>query len=433
MPPPAASGRESTRTFPRSALREALRGFTLRGRSFNAAGLTAVLCGIVLGERDLVRIGALIVLLPMVAALWIARSGNRLGLARTLGATQVEVGQRAVVHLELTNVGPTTGVLLIEEQIPWALGSRPRFVIDAMRPGWSRKVEYPVQAEVRGKYEIGPLRVRVGDPFGLIELHRTFTKTASLVVIPATEPLPAIPLMGAWTGTGDNRPRPFASGGAADVTVRDYRVGDDLRRVHWRSTARVGTLMVRLEEQPWQSRCTLFIDNRARVHRGQGPHSSLERAVTAAASLAVHLSAQGFQVRLVSATGEEIEHGWHDGDVASSTRPLLERLAVLPTVSTHDLYTGWVDESVTAGMCVAVLGEVDDHDRDFLAGVHHRGSASYAMVLDVDSWAARTTDPEFTRRPDRLPAAAWLRQHGWKAAELKRAGSLQATWQELGR
>jgi uncharacterized protein (DUF58 family) len=290
-----------------------------------------------------------------------------------------------------------------------------------------------VQAEVRGKYDIGPLRVRVSDPFGLLELQRTFTKTAGLVVIPATEPLPPIPVLGAWTGTGDNRPRPFASGSAADVTVREYRVGDDLRRVHWRSTAKVGSLMVRREEQPWQSRCTVFIDNRARVHRGQGPHSSVERAVTAAASLAVHLTAQGFQVRLVSALGEEIEHGWHDGDVAASPRLLLERLAVLPTVSNRDLYTGWVDESVTAGLCVAVLGDVDDHDRDFLARLHHRGSASYAVVLDVDTWAARMHQPEFARRPGRQPTSLWLRQRGWKAADLGRDGSLQAAWQELGR
>ena len=429
----APDHRVPTRVQPSPAIREALRGFTLRGRSFIAAGVTAVACGIVLGERDLVRIGALVALLPVVAALWVARSGNRLGLARTLSATQVEVGQRAVVHLELTNVGPTTGVLLIEEQIPWALGSRPRFVIDTMRPGWHRQIEYPVQAEVRGRYDIGPMRVRVGDPFGLLELHRTFTRTTSLVVIPSTEPLSPITLRGAWTGTGDNRPRPFASGSAADVTVREYRVGDDLRRVHWRSTAKVGGLMVRREEQPWQSRCTLFIDNRARVHRGQGPHSSIERAVTAAASIAVHLTAQGYQVRLVSALGEEIEHGWHDGDVAVSTQPLLERLAVLPTVPQPDLYTGWVDESVTSGMLVAVLGDTDEHDREFLSGVHHRGSASYAVVLDVDSWAARTADPVFARRPGHLPTAAWLRQRGWKAAELKRSGSLQTTWQELGR
>jgi hypothetical protein len=427
-PPVAGIGRPS----PGPALREALHSFTVRGRSFIAAGLTAMVCGVVLGERDLVRIGALVVLLPLVAAFWIARSGNRLGLARALAASQVEVGQRAVVQLELTNVGPTTGVLLIEEQIPWVLGARPRFVIDTMRPGWRRQIEYAVQADLRGKYDIGPLRVRVGDPFGLLELHRTFTKTATLVVIPPTEPLPPIGLRGAWTGSGDNRPRPFASGSAADVTVRDYRLGDDLRRVHWRSTARVGSLMVRREEQPWQSRCTLLVDNRARVHRGQGAHSSVERAVTAAASIAVHLTAQGFQVRLVSALGEEFEQGWHDGDVRASARPLLERLAVLPTVTANRLYTGWVDESVTSGMCIAVLGDLDGHDRDFLSGLHHRDGASYAVVLDVDSWAGRAGRPA-SGSAGPLPTAAWLQQHGWKAAELARGGSLQATWQELGR
>ena len=76
-------------------VREALHGLTLRGRSFLAAGATAMLCGIVLGEHDLVRIGVLVALLPLVAALWVARAGNRLGLVRTLGARQVEVGQRA--------------------------------------------------------------------------------------------------------------------------------------------------------------------------------------------------------------------------------------------------------------------------------------------------------------------------------------------------
>jgi uncharacterized protein (DUF58 family) len=433
MASPPVAGTGTVRISPGPAVREALHSFTLRGRSFIAAGVTAMVCGVVLGERDLVRIGALAALLPLVAAFWIARSGNRLGLARTLAATQVEVGQRAVVHLELTNVGPTTGVLLIEEQIPWALGARPRFVIDTMRPGWRRQIEYTVQADLRGKYDVGPLRVRVGDPFGLLELHRTFTRTASLVVIPSTEPLPRIALHGAWTGSGDNRPRPFASGSAADVTVREYRLGDDLRRVHWRSTARVGSLMVRREEQPWQSRCTLLVDNRAHVHRGQGPHSSVERAITAAASIAVHLTAQGFQVRLVSALGEELEQGWHDGDVRASARPLLERLAVLPTVPARHLYTGWVDESVTSVMCVAVLGDLDDHDRDFLSGLHHRGGASYALVLDVDSWTARRTRPASGREPRRLPAAAWLQQRGWKAAELRRQDSLQAAWQELGR
>ncbi len=122
-------------------------------------------------------------------------------------------------------------------------------------------------------------------------------------------------------------------GSAEDVTVREYRRGDDLRRVHWRSSARVGELMVRREEQPWQSRATVFLDNRARSHRGQGLSSSLESAVTAAASVALHLSQRGFMVRLTTATGEHEATSWHMREATSNARPLLESLAVLTTTS----------------------------------------------------------------------------------------------------
>ena len=123
------------------------------------------------------------------------------------------------------------------------------------------------------------------------------------MVTPRVVPLPPVPLSGVWTGSGDNRPRAFASGSAEDVTVREYRRGDDLRRVHWRSSAHAGELMVRREEQPWQSRATLFVDNRKIAHRGTGAASSLEHAVSIAASVAVHLVQRGFSVRLVTAAG----------------------------------------------------------------------------------------------------------------------------------
>src|SRR3954467_9700384 len=144
------------------------------------------------------------------------------------------------------------------------------------------------------------MSVRVSDPFGLVELGRAFRSTATLTVTPRTAPLPPIPLGGAWTGSGDNRPRAFAMGSAEDVTVREYRNGDDLRRVHWRSTARVGELMVRREEQPWESRATVVLDTRARAHRGEGPAASFEWAVAATASVALHLRHGGYKLRLIS-------------------------------------------------------------------------------------------------------------------------------------
>jgi hypothetical protein len=281
------------------------------------------------------------------------------------------------------------------------------------------------------------MRLRVADPFGMLSLNRAFTKTSSIVVIPVAEPLPPIALGGAWSGTGDNRPRPFSTGSAADATVREYRRGDDLRRVHWRSTARVGDLMVRREEQPWQSRCTLFVDNRAGSHRGTGPDSSLERAITVAASVAVHLANLGYQVRLVSADGEEIDHAWHDGDIAAHARPVLERLAVLPTTRTAQISGGWVDETVTGGMFVGIFGRMNADDRAFLARLHGAGSASYAVVLDVDDWNGRNGSPS-TPPPDRVrdhrdEAITWLQHRGWKAASLSRWEPVADAWQELGR
>jgi hypothetical protein len=205
--------------------------------------------------------------------------------------------------------------------------------------------------------------------------------------------------------------------------------------VHWRSTARTGQVMVRREEQPWQSRCTLLIDNRARAHRGHGPDSSLERAVTVAASIAVHLAALGFQVRLVSALGDETDNGWHDDELPFGAQPALEKLAVLPTTTVEHLHTGWVDESATNGMIIGVLGEIDDHDESLLARLHHHGNATYAIALDVDTWLGRSARPaeEDDQESTGAAGALWLHQHGWKAVSLARGGSLAAAWQELGR
>jgi hypothetical protein len=406
-------------------MREAFHALTVRGRGFLAGGLTAALCGMVLGERDLVRIGVLVVLLPLGTVVWVARSRHEIRLTRTLASGQVEVGQSVAVRLELTNRGRRTQLLMLEEQIPYALGARPRFVVDPLQNGESVTLEYAVRSEVRGGYPIGPLRLRVGDPFGMVELQRTFRGVEHLVVTPRVESLPVIALAGAYAGTGDNKPRSFVGGNAADVTVREYRLGDDLRRVHWRSTAHSGDLMVRREEQPWQARCTLLLDNRARAHRGRGAGSSLEAAVRAGASVALHLAGAGYQVRLVSAAGEELGHGWHDGEVALNTRSLLAGLAVLPGVDADMLATDWVDENVASTLFVAVLGAVDERDRPFFARIGRVGGSTYGLALDVAQWGTGTEDLR--------PGTAWLTSIGWKAATLGPRTSLAAAWRELSR
>ena len=405
-------------------MREALAGLTVRGRAFLAAGVTAVGCAIVLDQNALTRIGILVLALPLLTAWVVGRNRYRLALVRTVTPQLVAAGQPARVSLALTNEGRTpNGVLLLEDHVPYVLGTRPRFVVEGIRTGWRQTVTYQVRSDVRGRFEIGPMSVRVTDPFGLVELGRTFRTTVPLTVTPRTVLLPQIPLGGAWTGSGDNRPRAFATGSAEDVTVREYRQGDDLRRVHWRSSARLGELMVRREEQPWQSRATLVLDNRVLAHRGQGIASSLEAAVSAAASIAVHLSHRGFAVRLVTALGEDPTNAWHLRDTDLNTGPLMEALAVVQPTQQARLDTAWLAEGAHGGLTVAVFGGILPTDLPVLRRMQHQAASALAIALDVDAW---------TGAPTGVGATKALGQQGWRAAPLGPRDRLDAVWQELG-
>ena len=395
-------------------MREALSGLTVRGRAFLAAGITAVVCAVLLGQPALTRVGVLVVALPLATALVLGRSRYRLALVRTVSPQLVVAGQPARDDLALTNEGRTpSGVLLLEDHVPYVLGTRPRFVLDGIGNGWRRQVTYQVRSDVRGRFEIGPM-------------------TVPLVVTPRTVVLPPINLGGGSTGSGDNRPRAFAMGSAEDVTVRDYRQGDDLRRVHWPSSARTGELMVRREEQPWQSRATILLDNRLISHRGQGIASSIEAAVSAAASIAIHLSHRGFQVRLVTASGEDASAArgagggqWHLRDADLSTRPLLEALAVLELDGRGRLDTSWMGEQAQGGLTVAVLGALDQSDGPALRRIVHHTSTALAIALDVDAWSGPQAGTG--------GAAPFLTRSGWRAVPLGPRDRLETVWQDLGR
>ncbi|GAA1961447.1 DUF58 domain-containing protein [Nocardioides panacihumi] len=406
-------------------MREALSGLTLRGRAFLAAGTSAVVCAVLLGQSTLVRVGVLLVALPLVTAYAVGRARYKLSLVRSVSPQVVPAGQPARVRLTLRNDGRMpTGALRIEEHVPYALGGRPRFVVEGIEHGWRGSVEYPVRAETRGRYELGPMTVRVGDPFGLVELARAFRTTTPLVVTPRTVALAPIPLTGSLTGSGDQRPRAFAGGSAEDVTVREYRRGDDLRRVHWRSSARIGELMVRREEQPWQTRATVFLDNRIGAHRGEGLASSLETAVSVAASVAMHLAGRGYTVRLVTAGGEDPATSWQRDDTEVTAGRLLEALAMIEPLPNTTLDTGWLRDQGSGALTVAVLGGLSGPDLAVMRRVQHHAGTSLAIALDVDAWGAT-----------KLPtggATGWLLQQGWRAVALTPDDRIDRAWQELG-
>ena len=95
-------------------MREALSGLTVRGRAFVAAGVTAILWAVLLGQDALTRVGVLVLALPLVTAYVLGRSRYRLALVRTLSPQIVAAGQPARLNLTLTNEGKTpSGALLL--------------------------------------------------------------------------------------------------------------------------------------------------------------------------------------------------------------------------------------------------------------------------------------------------------------------------------
>ncbi|MQS35189.1 DUF58 domain-containing protein [Streptomyces katsurahamanus] len=416
-----------------SGVKAALSGLTTRGRSFLAAGVAAAVCAYVLGQSDLLRVGLLLAVLPLVSVIVLYRTRHRVTGSRALAPTRVPAGSEARVRLRIDNVSRlATGLLMLQDHVPYVLGPRPRFVLDRVEAGGRREVAYRVRSDLRGTYPLGPLQLRLTDPFGMCELTRSFSAFDTLTVIPRTEPLPPVRLTGDASGYGEGRRRSLALAGDDDVIPRAYRYGDDLRRVHWRSTARHGELMVRREEQPQRARCTVLLDTRSIAYPGVGPDAPFEWAVSGAASVLLHILERGFAVRLLTDTGSSAPGEGLDGfagspqESADSAGLLMDTLAAVDHSEGEDLSRAHdVLRGGKEGLLVAFFGDLDEEQAAVAARMRQGSGAAVAFVLDGETWASGGASQGAVR--DRIRR---LREAGWCAVAVPPGASLPALWQQ---
>jgi uncharacterized protein (DUF58 family) len=406
-------------------MRALLNALTTRGKTFLAVGTVAAVVGLIFSEADLFRIGLLLMALPVLSALTTSRARYRLSCTRQLVPRRIQAGQTAEARVRLLNVSRLrTGLLLAEDLIPAAIagpGRRPRFVLESIEPAGSRDLSHQVAVDQRGKYTIGPLQVQVADAFGLASIGRSFATKSTLVVTPQIIALPRVSIAGNRLGDGESGLRTVAAAGEDDIAPRAYRDGDELRRVHWRSTARYGELMVRREEQRWHNRALLLLDTRRKAHVGTGPDSSFEYAVNAMASIGVHLVGQGIETQLITETGDAAPAG-------PAAESLLERLAVIRTSRGTDLNRGLAAlRTSNRGQVIAIVGALSPAQARLLAASHHGTSPAMALLLDGPHWAAdRTGD----REPPSA-AASILMAAGWRVVTATGSTSLADAWRQL--
>lgn len=255
----------------------------------------AFLAGYTLGWLELVVVGWAGVVLAVIAALYlIGRSPFRVSL--TLPHRRVVVGDPARGAVTLHN--PTRRRALgVKVEIPVGVGLA-ELAMPSLKAGASFTNEFAVPTLRRGVIPVGPVRTVRADPIGLVRRELVWTDTEDLVVHPRTVGIPS-------TSTGlirdlEGSPtRDLTSSDVAFHALREYQVGDERRYIHWKSTAKTGTYMVRQFEQTRRSHLVVALSLATSDYASE---EEFELAVSVAGSLGVRAIRDGRTVSVVVST-----------------------------------------------------------------------------------------------------------------------------------
>jgi len=369
---------------------------TRRGWALAASVLAFLVSGRLLGLVELYMLAAGAAILCAGALIHVRMQVLDVTADRVLHPPRVHAGGSSRVDLSIRNSGARrTPVLNVRD--PFDRGWRwARFLVPPLGPKMSSRAAYRLPTDERGLFDIGPLEVSMSDPFGLATRSATTAGVAQLTVYPRIDKVEAIPTaQGHDPHSGARHPRALLGTGDDFYALRPYEIGDDLRRVHWASTARVDDLMIRQDEMPWQTRSTILLDVRAAVHNRE----SFEIAVSAAASIHAASRRMDALLRLVSTDGTDSKFGF--GHVHSDA--ILEHLATIEPVR-HDHFAGVAASLRRAGNggSLAIVTTDGSSDADLQAMARLRSRYGTIVVVLIERSAYEPGAPAGSPRP--LPA-----------------------------
>ncbi|MBI5157422.1 MAG: DUF58 domain-containing protein [Acidimicrobiia bacterium] len=264
------------------------------GRGWAAVGVAAALLvlWIAFGEVELMTTAVFLLAAVVIGTAFVRITRPNLTLSRHIYPTQSHEGDTVSIEIELS-ASRRLRNLWIEDTVH-GLGVA-RFAA-AATPSIPAMARYEVHCRSRGVFAVGPAEVAILDPFGLNERRSRAGGTDRLTVYPRIEPLIGLPVVRGLDPVQQAIRPTFAPHSGEDFfTLREYQVGDDLRRVHWPSSAKRDTLIIKQLEIPWQSRALVLLDVRAECYPGVG---AFEQAVRGAAATLAHLHKGSFAPEL---------------------------------------------------------------------------------------------------------------------------------------
>jgi uncharacterized protein (DUF58 family) len=345
-------------------------------------------------------VAAWLLLLVLLVSVPFVLGRHQLEARLDLSRDRVVVGERATGRLLVTNTARTR-TLPVTVELPVGAGQA-GFDLPSLAPTHTHEELFVIPTSRRAVLTLGPVRSVRADPFHLLQRSQDLDEAQLLHVHPRT-----VPVEGSAAGlVNDLEGRVTKKLSSSDVSfhaLRAYVPGDDRRYIHWKSTARTGSMMVRQFEETKRSHLLVVLSTRVEDYADQ---AELELAVSAAGSLAVQSLREGQGLSVVTST-----HGLRTHSRQSLLDDLagvdFERQAPRLSLATRAVARAVPEASVAVVVCgsLAQASETRAAARRFAVDVR---TVVVQVAPDPESSLRRVADVDVARlaRLDDLPAMA---------------------------
>ncbi|MFT2815969.1 DUF58 domain-containing protein [Leifsonia sp. A12D58] len=428
---------------------------SVRGLYFLGLGVAMFVGAVIGGRTDVLFIGAVLIMVPVVAVFAVLIHPIRLRVTRVFRPSIVAAGADAIVSVQLRNLGsrPLYGTSW-RDVIDDGLTAPPGTLLPALdryTPGAeggpdTATLEYTLTPSQRGIYGVGPVIISRSDPFGMASNERRIGEPHDLIVTPRITILPG---NGISLASGDGVMHELLrhiNPNSDELIAREYRPGDPLRRVNWPATARHGEIMVRQEEQRSNPEARIILDTTLSGHQPQGELGfdpdqrhiqAFELAIEMVASIGIHLMSAGFLLQLIETGPSQLSPSTQgeSGGLAGGTpslftypggdRGLLEGLASVVPIGIPDpdgeSNMSWSVASsatrITPIPTFAVLVDPDGDETVRLAAFRARAKPAIAFVLETV----------------KRSAVEQLEGAGWTCIPLRSPRDIAEAWERVQR
>lgn len=306
------------------------------------------------GIVELYYLSAMAIVALILAAIYTATSRISLSVGRVATPARLRAGTPARVDLALRNrTKRSTPVIMAHDHVEGGRGAS--VLLAPIRPDHEARIAYRLPTRRRGALQVGPLDLGLGDPLGLTKTTLQAAERTTLMIHARVVDLGPLLAAAGHDPTAEQQPiRALANAGDEFFALRPYVVGDELKRVNWRASARSEELVVRQEEKPRTGRVTIILDLRKEVY----DEDSFERAVSAALSALHSAFLGGDALRFITSAGNAVSdiRTRHELDAVDEQLALIDTTVGASLANTLER----VSRGRTGGTLVVVTGVVND-------------------------------------------------------------------------